>query len=90
MLIRFSGHSQLVQHPLHLLIDLTGSRATMLFILDHAGIAFRGADGLIALTPIKGQRSLFTPAVERWLVIGNLQQRFSRLVLEDETNKETR
>lgn len=63
---------QLVQHPLHLLVDLIGWGATELLLFGHAPIALRGADWLISLTPVKRWRGLFPGAtVERWLGVRN-------------------
>lgn len=53
----------MVQHPLHLLIDLIGGRATVLFASDHAPVTFRRADRFVTLTPVDGQGSLFPAAV---------------------------
>lgn len=42
---------QLVEHPLHFLIDLIGGRATQLRLLIHALLTFRDAHWIIALVP---------------------------------------
>lgn len=70
------NHLQLIQHPLHLLIDLIGWRTQVLFLFNHTSVTFRGADRFVTLAPVKRQRGLFTPEVQRWLVVGNLRWHF--------------
>lgn len=60
----------MVQHSLHLLVDLVAA-AVLLF--HHRGVALGRADGLVALAAVDGQRSLFPPAGQRRLAVGRLR-----------------
>lgn len=70
--------SQLGQHSLHLLVDLIGRRSEALLLFNHAHVAFRGADGFVALAPVDRQRGLFTPETQRRLVVRNLRRNVSK------------
>lgn len=86
---RLAEHSQVVQHSLHLLIDLVAWRAAALFLFHHGGVTLGRADGFVALAPVEGQRSLFPTAGQCRLAVGRLRVQWKSAGVKGQTQTVT-
>lgn len=64
---------QVVEHPLHLLVDLTGGGATGFLLLGPAHLTLGHADRVLPLASVHRLGGLFAAAVQGRLVVGSLQ-----------------